>query len=471
MMIRLSRFSSLFASTTIALSLGVGSSLMLVGCNNQAAQQAAANNQLAEILEIIRVAEQGFVPRGDEAESIDQFRQQQLAIAAGKLEALVSTGTIEQQVTARRLLADLRISAAKDDARQATEQWAILSNQSATVVNQLGAVLQAADRVSKLSVNESVLIEKLTNNIDQIEQASGVDMVDAEAIKDKITELARKITRVKEDRHNLITRSQAQLDAAFALDGEERHQSQLEAIRLRREADVLSSEADKIRAEASMLESQFKVLASKASIGEKHAELLSRQVTESRQRDTQTSAARDEAVSQRDELLAEFEKSYEILVSQMQTQVIEPMQLAIDRIATTEASLNQIKSQAGNVRGLGSEIELDILRTRSDRAYLHAQQAIMLGSFGQTLRMIAQQVNTAAPNRAEFYQTTARNITQTQEQIIQSAASLISDANTSGQNLIASGGSLDDPGSIAAIAQAQLGYLATYAQQIEKSAL
>ena len=130
---------ALLATAAVAVSV-------LTGCDEQAAQFAAAQQKLDQALAVMAVAQQGYVAADDQAQTqgIQDFRQQRLAQTHADLRQVLTSGSPDQKAVAGRLLSSVLLSSARYTTRDAIAEYAQLAARSQILTGALHAAERAA---------------------------------------------------------------------------------------------------------------------------------------------------------------------------------------------------------------------------------------------------------------------------------------------------------------------------------------
>jgi len=160
---------------------------------------------------------------------------------------------------------------------------------------------------------------------------------------------------------------------------------------------------------------------------------------------------------------------YDQLAEAMQDDVFSSLETGRDTLAELTEQLRGIEDQApGDLR---PAVQLDRLDTMIERAFLFTQHALVLGSYGQTLSLVAEHMQRLTPDQSSAYTSNSNQLVVQQQELIDEANDLLTRADELAQELATRGGSLDDPDSVASSAAERRERIRTYQRHLEEASL
>ena len=230
---------------------------LLTGCPDEKAKTyEEARKDFDNALTLVDEAEKGFVDQKDGESASDTWsefyektdltthRQETFKKASEELKKVIANGTEREKIAARRLMADLYASAARDKLREALTNSAEVASRGATGLSFVNAVDRADSRIQMLNGDEGPLIEKLDERKRQARAEIEKYTQDVAAREAKIRELDGGIAdHTKKRDAAQLAAAQLQRDAA-GKNADVQTKMQIEAIAKQREADKNASDAE-----------------------------------------------------------------------------------------------------------------------------------------------------------------------------------------------------------------------------------
>lgn len=403
---------------------------LLAGCvDENAHQQAKAREEFTKAVALVRDAQVGYVPKGQEPAGADgktshdlqQFRQNKLAEASKALTALLNSGPDSQKAAVRRLLADIEASASRYQARAALTQWTDISRRSGHLIFLLSEVDRAASRAGSFNPDaRTPLINSFKDRTTAAERKLADEQLSASGLQPKINELTAQRDKLKSDGEAQIARAQALRDEAFVAEGDEQvklHDQADTAERTGQKAIAASREA---ATKLELFENEMKIVAKQIELAKEALDQLSKQASVAEKAQAQTRGLRDAAVSDQaaavDALVKELAET-----SKDFAQIETGFTSAEDHAAK---ATDHLKQALGSEKGLA---QFELLSRQINRIDILTQHQMALDTFRRTLDTIAGQTERLMPGRTVFAEA-ARSLQERQDAVSNSLSALIGES-------------------------------------------
>ena len=450
---------------------------VLISCaDEEAANRIKAREQFSNALALIAKADRGYVPEGQEIETLSQvgdktvnekkadpqaYRQRVLAEAAKELEALLDIGSLVQQVAVRRMLADIYVSQVRHVQRQVMMQWADHSNHSATLLSYLGAVDRAESSIRLLDTDETLLLETLNAQRNTIQEQT-------DQLKDQAQELRKEEAKLTSQIEKLNTKSNLAADKAqslqtkalLATQGPKQYDLYDESAVTDREANVASANAQQLAVRLDIVKTEAAFLEKQARLTQQAIRTVNEQIELAQNR--QTNAPQKEAIASKNkaaqELVDQFGSFVDDYTSKIQTHLndaAQKMQVAIE-LLTLPPNLSTTDTKS---------VEVDLLAHLVSMTHVLTDHIITAAGHGNILASISQQVQHLIPEHSTLFTENAQQIQTIQQGLIESAKQVISQANTLYGDISQS---LSEGDSLTDFVQQQAIRLETYQRRIDQ---
>lgn len=413
---------------------------LLVGCaDEQSAERRAVGERLAEVMKLITKAEQGYVPEGSETEvrhqvegadivqktaDLGAFRQQVLSEAAEELESMRDTGSTAQQISTRRVLANIYASQARDRLRKAMSRWVALADRSASLMSDLGAVGRADWRVRLFDTDESLLLSELQKDRVDTERQIQAFKKEVDERRRRAADLAEQISKLNDESE--LTAQQAQrlhAQALVATDSPKQYDLYDQSANVDRRANVASAAAGQLGVTLDVIQSELAEWVTRDRLAQQAIKTLNQQIAAAQQR--QASRLHEQAVAAKSktvqEMAADFGQiadEYVRTVEADMDRTAEKMNDAIDQLATIIAASPQDNSL----------LQMEQLGHMADMTHVLADHILVAGCHGHTLAEISQQASRLMPSQAKAFEDQAQRVYTKQRKLIETTKQIISDA-------------------------------------------
>lgn len=399
---------------TTALTALFAAVVMTLGCGDQ---PNAANPDLEAALTMLDNAAQGYAAQaaaqgeGDEApaQSLQEYRQANLDQALPKLEAAVQSASGEQEAVARRLLAEVHAAAARHIAGEALEAYAKLgAGAKEMLMTHLRDLTRAASHVEMFEQDRTVVQQKLNAAIQQ-QQAKRVERREVvDRLQSEIEQLQAEHSAHREQAATARQEQQALRDQANTVEGGERYDLLDEAAAAGRRADEAEAEAEKVQAQLDIRTAELGIERGRIERADAAIADLNKQLETWRQREAEREQQLAEAQARLDEAGAALVEEFEAVRERFMEQVHQPLHAAGDRLTSAVEQLER-------ARGGGTQEKLSMLQDELTRH--GADHRRVLQDFGQLAGMLAERVQTVAPERAGTFTEAKRAMNEAQQSI------------------------------------------------------
>lgn len=400
------------------------------GCEPQA---GGGDPDLERAIELIDLASQGYVSAeyADEFDVLDAegFRQATLREALSHLEAAAGRGEPTQRVTARKMMADILASAARDQARQANAAYSELVVTNGLTA-QLRLVSKAHLRTRLLEGDRSVVRAELEQEREsQLRQRDGLREM-ATGLEEELANLIEQRDEHAQRASDLRAEYHALQEEAFTLEGDEYYELMDradEAERRAAEADVEAEDLDvrieRRRSELTGIEAE---LAGIQEVLEDVAEQLDAWENREQVRSEQFDRVAPEHVAAAEELVSRFDSA----MQRYEEHVHEPFAAGAEHIAEAIERLEAAVDQSrGSER---DELQSELLSKRLTQVNLLSDQVVAAGGFGRTLDTLASRAPQVIPEQfdADAFSRSRQRLAERQQQVAEAAESAVQIART-----------------------------------------
>jgi len=445
--------------------------VFIAGCaDKEAAQRAEAHTRFTDAVDLVSAADQGYVPAGSDKAAdlntnLETFRQNKLKEAAAQLEPVISSGTTEQKLAARQLLADIKSSHARVILRSGMNEWADLANESASLLTVLAAIDSANARAISLDISDEPLLKKL--NEDQIvTRRRLVELQESRsALTQRVAELKTAMADLNKQSEAALVESRAFTDKAFPLSGDQRYELYEKASQAERKSSKLASEADKRGVNLDVYESELEIIDSQIASAERFLKSIASQIDDVKIRGDNRVKSFNEAEAERDELIRQLDADVDDLARRFDDKVDRQLAEALADIDRSIELMNRAVADSQNSR----DVQIELLAKMMTRVHILTSHIMVISDLGRTLNVIAvraadEKHPLMTEQRSRFKSVIAR-ISQRQSQIIGQAIYDIDTANDLALQL-AQGASETD--AIATVANSYAGDLSRYRNRINE---
>lgn len=440
---------------------------LFVGCVDQeSADRAAALKQLSEAVGLV-ARSQGRP--ADANQDVAAYRVKQLRDAVTAIEACMPRLSPQDALSARRLLASVHMSIAREEAGKADNQWAGLSGRTGNLLAAFSGVVTADTLARSFNVDESPLLGTLR----QFKEQTLPQIAQAQATAE---DLNKKIAKLTAEREQLVKTAQTALAAAdamaqksMAVSGAESVELSLKSIESRRKSEQAAAAAEALDSRLEVIESERDVAKARGKlagevvtyIDEQSAAAETRQTTAQQEREKALGTGASPSEGSKAAMLKQLDAGFAQMSGDFEKQVAEPYAAAIAAMDKALAALKQASEAVSD--DARREIQSELLGAQSLMAQIRASQIRAVAGFAQTLTAIAQRAQAVLPERASAFSATAASITERQQKQVTEAMAVIDAADQlAGQ--LAGGGASSDP--VAAMAANQGRLLQGYRRQI-----
>lgn len=367
---------------TFALITVLTSGVVLNGCDQQAAQNAAQQDLEAALLEI-KAAEIGYVPTADTGQGVWAYRDAALDKATPALNKVLQSGTPEQQVVAARQLAMINLSGARYQAREALAANAEVAAQSASLLRHADAVAQAAALVQDLSVSGTDAVDKLEAQISQTQNAIDEGQKKAGALREQIEEHQSNADLALSNSRAAQAKAADAQARAFVTEGDTHFDALDEAADLQRAAQKASTESDGQNARIDELSRELTIVQTGIDGGDETVKSLQQRIAAIMDRDAVVNEERGLAEEQLSETAAVLMQQFREVTGRFSNEVDAPLDSARLRVTDALSVLDRVQPSA---RGAAANaLAGDRVTALGDNTYLLIEQAAANDSLARIL--------------------------------------------------------------------------------------
>ena len=332
--------------TLIILSSLALTSLGLVGCDQQSANNAAAQLHLDSAIAQIEDANSGF--KSTEDTSVSQFRVQELQKALADLNKVQELGSKHQKVSASLLKADIELASARNDLNDAKKLYSEVAPKAATLLSYIYAVDNAESTVLDLDANidKSAFVKaaKDENKIQKqrIDQLS----VQVKELDAKLATINQKKEAYLQQAQNFFANSRELKSKAFKASGDTRYKLLAQASAEERKSNMASCEADKLDAAAARYEVAIKLNAKETDAANTVINTLAARSQEALKESEANKQNKLVAIQERDDLYEKFREEFNAVTKSFKQDVLGAYAKSANTTQKAISTLNKAKNFA-----------------------------------------------------------------------------------------------------------------------------
>ena len=406
----------------------------LIGCGESASEPEA----LDRAVESFQQAHRGYVPQGADADPLDarRYRQQALRETTQQLDEVAESGPVAQQISARRLLADIDLSAAYHLTREASMAYARLVPRTVKLMSHSVAADRAAARGDALDLNQPELIQVLEQEIQTQSKRQ-------KQLQDELAELAEQLkveeaaqAEQRQARDQATSQAQSLREQGFVAEGDEQFDLYDQAAKQERQAAVATAEMERRQLNIDMLSSRIDVANSQLSLINELVNELRQRVEAGRQRQQEIEQGVAEAHEARDVSLTTLTAEFQDVLATYREEVDAPLNAAGQRLNQAVRHLDTAQGQAGGGadRVLAQNVQGDRLAALTTHAQLLAEQMQIVQGFHQSVSLLRDAVQQINPDQTEPFDTALSALdAQSQELAAQARQTIESARELAGQ--------------------------------------
>ncbi|MEM8738975.1 MAG: hypothetical protein AAGG38_10940 [Planctomycetota bacterium] len=373
---------------TLLAAASLGLPLLAVGCDDQAARIAQSRANLAEAIELIEQAEQGYAS-ADAGVPYPEYRLQTLAAAADRLQALATAGDPVAQAGASRLLAGIRTSQARSATQDAVAAFARVTSQATGLSNYASAVERINALITARGGNRGGVLAALDDGDQLITAGKTQATRDIARLSAQREAVILKANQFNAELADQLARAQQLEQAAFVAENRDaKRDAYTRAYTVQIEAQANQRRAQEAQIEADRLAEEL--AARQAELREWNA--IAGQVAQLREevRTDDADAARDvsTAGSTKTVQLARVQEQLAALSTLFDQEVAAPLTAAADHAAAAIEQAGRAASLAAPADR--SVLALEHLAVQAELAHVLSRHAAYGRDFAQTLASLAQ---------------------------------------------------------------------------------
>lgn len=420
--------------------------LIAGGCDQEAARQQQGRKQFDEILAALRDVELGYVSASPEEvvadnpkdpaahrQSMELFRQEQLKKTFVILQPILENGndyTVEQQVDARRLAADIYTSSARFQMRQLNDSWTNLSARSVVMMSYLVAVGRNQSLAQNMQIDDKPLIEQIKKTLRDTTVELEKREKEATQVTSKADEFKKSIAELKKQIDALDAQAQKLKSDAFVAKGKEKYKLLDDASSIARQAAILDARRQVDQAQLENINAQKAMLTEQIDFSLEFIDSLERQIEDATKRqklgEEQTIRAKQEMTDAEQRFLDEFNA----VVEQFST-VVYP------QFAQVNSEMDRALGMLNKAHGLASGedrqmIEIELLSKEVAALNMQTSMSMIINDMGNKYQQILNRAtkgkHTLMADRKATFQSAYEDMQRKQTGINQQAQKLLEQA-------------------------------------------
>lgn len=381
----------------------------LAGCSDrQAAEQAKKHAQFVKARSGFQAAQDGFVPKGEDAPNQDgqptvdlpAYRTKALLKAAQSLEGTLGSATDADKTQASRMIADAYATAADQISRAAMADWVDLSRRSASLISKT-VLIDRGDALSKaFEIDETPVIAKLKEQQQAAQAAAGEFEKESQRFAAKAAELQKLIAKAKTESDAAVAEISKLRTQAFVKEGKSQDELYGKASNLAGGAADTRAVAQRLTAELDVVQGELAVVKQQLELRRANVQSLQEQIAGVEQRQKKNRDERDAAVNQKEKAGAELKESLVAIAGDFNKLVDERMVQARTYAEKAVEALDKgVKAARASEK---KAYQLDMLTKHANRANVLTQHLIATTGFAKTLDVVAKQLKVVMPNETSF---------------------------------------------------------------------
>ncbi len=360
---------------------------LLTACDDSSQQDQQSRAALTQAITTLTDAQRGYADGGGD-ETYQTYRTTQLQEAAQQLEQVIAKGSGSAKTEAQRLLADVRLSQARQLIQNARLGQAEVEGRLEALFNKAAAVERINDLIVTRGGDDEAVLSALKEGDDLVRQSkAGVSGNLAELSAQREAALINAETYHGQASEHFNQAEQAEQQAFVAENDQARRQAETRAYQARLKGSSAQRQASEAQIEADRLGLEVARLQNEAQLWDQMAQQIS-SLTQ-KVRDDGEAASRDvsTADSSRNLGVAAVRETLDALVQRYRQDVEQPLNEAV---AKTDAALSRIdnaisQGAAANRTGL-----------RFDRLSLQVERARALSQHAAAAKQVAAAVAAVA---------------------------------------------------------------------------
>ncbi|MCX5659966.1 MAG: hypothetical protein NTW19_09630 [Planctomycetota bacterium] len=381
----------------------------LVGCSDrQSAEQAKTHGQFVKALNGFQAAQDGFVPKGEDAPNGDgqptvdlqAYRTKALLQAAKSLEATIGSASESDKLQARRLVADAYATAADQVARAAMSDWVDISRQSASLVNKTLLIDRDDARSKAFDIDDSPLVAKLKEQQQEAQTAIVGFEKEASGLVARGNELTKSIEKARAESDAAVGQISKLRSEAFVKDSKAQDALYGKASGLEGAAATTRAVAQKLTAELDVVQGELAVVKQQLELRKSNVTSLQDQIAGVEQRQKKNHDERDSAANQKEKAVSELKESLVKIAADYDKLVDAKLAQAGEY---ADKSIKALADGVSQARGADKKAyQLDLLSKHAVRASVYTQHLTAAAGYGKTLGMLAKELKRVMPSETSF---------------------------------------------------------------------
>ncbi|QDU33659.1 hypothetical protein KS4_17150 [Poriferisphaera corsica] len=418
--------------TLIMLSSLALSGLTIVGCDQQAAQTATAQENLDKAIAQINVADNSYDPNKSVGIPFDEFRNIELAKALKDLSKVQKDGADYQVVAASQLKADILLSNARFELDSAKKLFAKIGPKAASLLRYVVAVDDAESTVKDIdtSIDVSPIVNTASAEIKIQQQRISQLAIAAKEVQSKLNAIDKKKQAYLDNSQTHFANARELKNKAFKVTGDMAYKLEAEASAELRKANEASAESDKLTAAAERLQVALSLNATETQAATNVVNELNAGKEAAKVASNASKQNLEDAVRQRDDLYESFRQEFNKITTDYAQDVNKGFDAAIESATASIAALQQASSKASS--SSRAQVQNDLLIAYCALANILSEQASAAASFAENIAVIIDNNNgsntSISSEELAFVREIYNNISNKQVQILKDAEQAIQDA-------------------------------------------
>ncbi|MFA9477472.1 hypothetical protein ACERK3_04105 [Phycisphaerales bacterium AB-hyl4] len=406
----------------------------LVGCDEQ--RQGSAQRQLDAAVATINEAQLGFVSDVEES-NLAEHRLETLGQAANNLRAVITDGDRDQQVIARRLLADIHATATQGMLRDAGREDAALRLRAGSIITQLGAYELANARVRRFDRDDALMIEQLNEEIREQRGSREQTQQRRERVAGELEQLREQRQQLRDQIDDAHGQARDLRDQAFVAEGDEQYELEEEAAQLVLRAEKQAAEAEQLEGQITIGEADLLLADQRIELIDSLVEELRDQVQKVEGQTAQTADWRDEAEADRNEAFETLREEFEQLIEAYHASVRDRYERVSERADEAADQASQAAQMASGRERPAARAEL--LARQGDQIRAFVNHADAISGLGLVLGIVVERVEATQPDAVRPFEEGFSDLVDRQERLAEEAELLIDAALELADELLGEG--------------------------------
>ena len=318
----------------------------LTACDDSARQDAQSRDALSQAIATLAEAERGYAAEIGEG-GYEAHRADRLQAAAEQLEQVIAQGSGVSKVEAQRLLADVRLSQARQLVRQAKTSQSDIAGRLQRLLNQINTVEQVQRLITSRSGSDEGVVGALQEGEDMIrENKAGITSNLSELSAQREAATLNAESANEQAAGHFRRAEEAEQQAFIAENDQDRNAAEVRAYQARQEGAAAQRQAAEAQIEADRLARETASLQKESQTWDQMAQQVAGLMTKVREDGQAAATDVTEAGSAKNLGLTAVRQSLEELIEGYRQQIDQPLTEAGERINDALQQLDTATNQA-----------------------------------------------------------------------------------------------------------------------------